>query len=263
MVLFVAPDPCGAQVSLVQQQPTVGGGTRRNSCLWVDPSGQNDLDSDAIAWEDFQLIQQASVVQLSWWGDALPPLGFRIRFYNQDPGTIAVQPDIFRVGAQPIASFVIAAPVVESAGGSLWKFSAPLPQPVVFGADTRYFVSVVALTPVPFAGWGWAQSPTGTNGTFWWQRGAHMYFHTRDNRAVELFEAGVSCDSIDFNNDTSVFDPADIDAFLSVYGEGPCVPDSASCNDIDFNNDGSLYDPCDIDAFLQVFSEGPCTECGV
>jgi hypothetical protein len=73
---------------------------------------------------------------------------------------------------------------------------------------------------------------------------------------------GNSCDSIDFNNDGASFDPQDIDAFLSVFSEGPCVPDSATCNDIDFNNDGSLFDPCDIDAFLLVFSEGPCTACG-
>ncbi len=71
------------------------------------------------------------------------------------------------------------------------------------------------------------------------------------------------CDSIDFNNDTSLFDPQDIDAFLSVYSEGPCVPATATCNDIDFNNDSSLFDPCDIDSFLLVFSEGPCTLCGV
>ncbi|MFO0856152.1 MAG: hypothetical protein U0640_02205 [Phycisphaerales bacterium] len=70
------------------------------------------------------------------------------------------------------------------------------------------------------------------------------------------------CDSIDFNNDSSLFDPQDIDAFLSVYSEGPCIPDTATCNDIDFNNDGSLFDPCDIDSFLLQFSEGPCTPCG-
>ncbi|MFO0856455.1 MAG: M12 family metallo-peptidase [Phycisphaerales bacterium] len=66
------------------------------------------------------------------------------------------------------------------------------------------------------------------------------------------------CDGIDFNNDGSIFDPLDIDAFLSVFGEGPCIPANATCNDIDFNNDGSLFDPMDIDAFLSVFSEGPC-----
>ena len=68
---------------------------------------------------------------------------------------------------------------------------------------------------------------------------------------------------IDFNNDGSLFDPMDIDAFLSVYSEGPCVPDTATCDDIDFNNDTSVFDPCDIDSFLLVYSEGPCTPCGV
>jgi hypothetical protein len=75
--------------------------------------------------------------------------------------------------------------------------------------------------------------------------------------------AGTTCDGIDINNDASSFDPQDIEAFLSVYGEGPCVPETATCSDIDFNNDGALFDPCDIDAFLLVFSEGPCTLCGV
>jgi hypothetical protein len=73
---------------------------------------------------------------------------------------------------------------------------------------------------------------------------------------------GLVCDSIDFNNDGSFFDPVDIDAFLSVFSEGPCVPGGATCNDIDFNNDNSLFDPCDIASFLLVFSEGPCTGCG-
>jgi hypothetical protein len=69
----------------------------------------------------------------------------------------------------------------------------------------------------------------------------------------------VACDTIDFNNDGSLFDPQDIDAFLSVYSEGPCVPGIAVCNDIDFNNDGASFDPCDIDSFLSVFAEGDCS----
>ncbi|MFO0857331.1 MAG: hypothetical protein U0640_08260 [Phycisphaerales bacterium] len=79
---------------------------------------------------------------------------------------------------------------------------------------------------------------------------------------ANLATEGPTCDSIDFNNDTSFFDPQDIDAFLSVYSEGPCVPASAACNDIDFNNDTSVFDPCDINAFLVMYSEGPCTPCG-
>ncbi len=66
------------------------------------------------------------------------------------------------------------------------------------------------------------------------------------------------CNDIDFNNDGSVFDPTDIDAFLSVYSEGPCIPAANICDSVDFNNDGSVFDPTDIDAFLSVFSEGPC-----
>ena len=76
-------------------------------------------------------------------------------------------------------------------------------------------------------------------------------------------ECGGVCDSIDFNNDEASFDPTDIDAFLSVFSEGPCIPIGNFCNDIDFNNDGALFDPCDIESFLLVFSEGPCTPCGV
>ena len=72
----------------------------------------------------------------------------------------------------------------------------------------------------------------------------------------------VLCDSIDFNNDSSVFDPQDIEAFLSAYSEAPCVPSGATCGDIDFNNDTSLFDPCDINSFLVMYSEGPCTPCG-
>ncbi len=82
------------------------------------------------------------------------------------------------------------------------------------------------------------------------------------NSDVAMLTVENCCDSIDFNNDTSLFDPQDIDAFLSVYSEGPCVPAIATCNDIDFNNDSSIFDPCDIDAFLLAFSEGPCTPCG-
>jgi hypothetical protein len=72
-----------------------------------------------------------------------------------------------------------------------------------------------------------------------------------------------TCDSIDFNNDGSLFDPDDVDAFFSVFSEGPCIPATATCNDLDFNNDGSVFDPCDLDAFLLTFSEGPCTLCGL
>ena len=99
------------------------------------------------------------------------------------------------------------------------------------------------ITLFRFAGDG-----TSTSGTIYW-----------DDVTYTQLPVGPTCDSIDFNNDTSLFDPQDIDAFLSVYSEGPCIPETATCNDIDFNNNGSCFDPADIDAFLSVFSEGPCT----
>jgi hypothetical protein len=70
--------------------------------------------------------------------------------------------------------------------------------------------------------------------------------------------APVTCNDVDFNNDGSFFDPVDVDAFLSVFSEGPCIPETQACDPVDFNNDGSLFDPLDIEAFLRVFSEGPC-----
>jgi hypothetical protein len=51
-------------------------------------------------------------------------------------------------------------------------------------------------------------------------------------------------------NDPSGVAPIDIGAFEFQGDQG--------CDDIDFNNDGSLFDPMDVDAFLSVFSEGPC-----
>jgi hypothetical protein len=66
------------------------------------------------------------------------------------------------------------------------------------------------------------------------------------------------CGDVDFNNDGSLFDPDDVDAFLSVFSEGACVPAGATCDEIDFDKDGSRFDPQDIDAFLRVFSEGSC-----
>ncbi|MFO0858399.1 MAG: hypothetical protein U0640_13720 [Phycisphaerales bacterium] len=79
---------------------------------------------------------------------------------------------------------------------------------------------------------------------------------------VERPECPLICDSIDFNNDFSLFDPQDIEAFLSVYSEGPCIPAENICNDFDFNNDTGIFDPCDFNSFLLVYSEGPCTICG-
>lgn len=39
-------------------------------------------------------------------------------------------------------------------------------------------------------------------------------------------------------------------------------PNTETFHDIDFNNDSSLFDPCDTNAFLMVYAEGPCSTCG-
>lgn len=79
------------------------------------------------------------------------------------------------------------------------------------------------------------------------------------NRAVLLNPVpGHTCNSLDFNNDGALYDPMDINAFLSVYSQGPCLPIGTDCDSIDFNNDGSFFDPTDIAAFMSVYGEGPC-----
>lgn len=48
------------------------------------------------------------------------------------------------------------------------------------------------------------------------------------NHAFRWVGDSCPCDGVDFNNDGNFIDPQDIDAFLSVYSEGPCVPASAT-----------------------------------
>ena len=116
-------------------------------------------------------------------------------------------------------------------------------------------VDLQGVTP----GWLVAVSDDGSTITGW---GTRLRAGTTTYEGV-TFVATIlppgTCDDIDFNRDGNRFDPLDIEAFLSVFSEGPCLPAGASCRDIDFNNDGSLFDPEDVDAFLRVFSEGPCT----
>lgn len=83
---------------------------------------------------------------------------------------------------------------------------------------------------------------------------AQLIFDALESGGASLSTA--PCGDIDFNNDTSVFDPEDISDFLEVYSEGECS--TGNCDTIDFNHDGGVYDPADIDTFLRVFSEGPC-----
>jgi hypothetical protein len=175
-----------AQSYFYDQPPAAGGGILRNSQLWIDPTGQNDSDNDAIAWEDFQLAQDAVVTSVRWWGESAPSLGFQVSFFHQDPNTVAVQPDMFAAGSGPIGEEVVTSAVQTQVSPGLYQFEANLATPVFCAANTRYFVSVVGRTPISYLAWRWASSPIGPNGTFWWQRGLHMYFHLGESRAVSL-----------------------------------------------------------------------------
>ena len=178
-----------AQTPAYIQPMAPNGGILRPSQMWIDPSGQNDSDTDAQAWEDFQLPQTTTITRVRWWGETAPTLGFTIEFWNQDPGTIAVQPDLFS-GA--FSEDIYTSFTQTSAGGSMYQFDVTLVTPLQFDGLTRYFVSVVGLTPIPYATWNWAASPIGPNGTFWWQRGLHMYFHLPESRAMGLDGTPVS-----------------------------------------------------------------------
>jgi hypothetical protein len=184
--LFLGAVSAAAQGYTYDQPMDPNGGTLRNSQLWVDPQGQNDLDSDAIAWEDFQLPQDTTLTRLSWCGETAPPLGFQVSFFNQDPNTTAVQPDIFAAGSHPISEHIYTSFAQAPLGGGLYRFTVDLVVPLGFLANTRYFVSVVGLTPIPYATWNWAANSTGPNGTFWWMRGLHMFFHLSESRAMTL-----------------------------------------------------------------------------
>ncbi|MCB9909913.1 MAG: hypothetical protein H6829_06540 [Planctomycetes bacterium] len=175
-----------AQTFVYEQPMAAGGGVLRASQLWVDPSGQNDSDNDSLAWEDFTLGQTSTVTHLRWWGQAPPPLGFYISFHHQDPNTIAIQPDLFSATSQPISEEVYASVPSIAVGGGLYQFDLTLATPLTFVGGTRYFVSVVGLTPAFSGTWQWAQSALTVSGTFWWVRGAHMYYHLYDDRAMSL-----------------------------------------------------------------------------
>jgi hypothetical protein len=174
-----------AQNWFYDQPLSPNGGTLRQSQLWIDPTGQNDSDNDSLAWEDFTLPQNQVITHVRWVGETAPPLGFQISFFHQDPGTIAVQPDIVAVGSGPISEEIVTSFTVTPVG-SLFRFEAQLATPVFAAANTRYFLSVVGRTPYAYASWRWAQGTNGTSGTFWWQRGMHMYFMLGDNRAMSL-----------------------------------------------------------------------------
>lgn len=198
------------------------------------------------------------------------PATRRFRFVARDnQGGIAVSPNV-RVNISGTTPFAITQPTASS------NFrGTPVNVTWTVGATgaAPFNVSTVTIKFSNNDGQTWSTITSSTPND-----GAHSFSvtPTTDERVCRVmveangniffalspaFAVPPPCDSIDFNNDGSLFDPQDIDALLSVYSEGPCIPANANCNDIDFNNDTSIFDPCDIGSFLQVYSEGPCVLC--
>ena len=183
--------------TIVSQLPPNGGGAMRWSKLWVDLSGQgNNLDGDAICYEDFVLHQSARISHIEWWGDAPPDQGFQIEFWKQDPGTTGYQPlGVFReLGAQPDFAqiFTSYSSALDSTG--TYHYTLDLPIPVALhannAANPRWFIAIIGLTDVAYLEWNWAQGMGGSSRTFQFIRGAggggDRYWILPEGRAMVL-----------------------------------------------------------------------------
>lgn len=196
---------------LVSQPPVVGGGVARSSQLWQDPSpAGNNLDGDAVCWEDFTLNQAAAISHFEWCGNGASELGFQIEFWRQDPGTIAYQPlGVFYYGQgnPPVSpeppGFITVTPAdyvtsIDTAG--LTHFVLDLASSVNLAANNsgnpRWFIGIVGLTAQPFATWNWAQDSSGSAHTFQFIRGGtpaggDLFHELPDGRALILGDATV------------------------------------------------------------------------
>lgn len=190
-------------VVLVSQQPG-GGSVARASQLWQDPGPNgNDLDSDAICWEDFVFSALQSINHIEWWGAGACELGFRIEVWRQDPGTIAYQPlAVFDAqgggNVTPEARFVVTPSdyTVSAGPNGTTHFSLDLATPISLpandAANPRWFIGIIGYTHQAFYTWNWSQGIGGSNRTFQWQRAdGGRFFSLPEGRALVL--ANNSC----------------------------------------------------------------------
>jgi hypothetical protein len=251
VISALAPAAAFGQTTLYSQPPWASplGGIRRSTQLWIDPGPNgNDSDLDAILYENFTIDAGGTVTSVRWWGDAPPPLGFRIAFYPQDPNTVANQPDLFRPGAVgALQSHVYTSYASAIEGGTLYRYEATLATPFVAEPGTKYFVSVVARMTQPFQQWNWAQGIGGTSGTFWYQRAdGGRYFNVGDNRALVLL--GIAPPCLGDTNGDGVVNFTDLNAVLADFGiSGAGLPGDA-------NGDG-IVDFADLNLVLSNFGD--------
>jgi hypothetical protein len=197
---------------LVSQNPVSGGGVIRSSQLWQDPSpAGNNLDGDAVCWEDFTLSVSTAINHIEWWGNGASELGFQIEFWKQDPNTIAYQPlAVFDYGyygpgnppVTPDGRFVAPMNTIttSSGPGGLTHYVLDLANPVALAANDsanpRWFVGIIGLTSQPYVQWSWAQGLGGSTHTYEFIRGGSLaggdrFVNMPEGRALVLGDANV------------------------------------------------------------------------
>jgi hypothetical protein len=236
----------------------------RWSQLWQDPGPNgNDLDGDAVCWEDFTLSQTTAINHIEWWGTGACELGFRIEFWKQDPGTIAYQPwGVFYYGGNhsitPEARFDTTAFTTSPGPGGISHYSLDLATPISLPANTqvnpRWFIAIIGLTHQVYAKWNWAQGTGGSTRTFQFIRGEGPQFRVLgEGRALVLGAAGAPCyANCDGSTGSPVLTANDFQCFLNRFAAGDSY---ANC-------DGSSGTPAltanDFQCFLNKFAAG-CT----
>ncbi len=239
---------------LVNQQPVSGGGVMRSSQLWQDPGPDgNDLDGDAVCWQDFVFSQPKSINRIEWWGNGACELGFRIEIWKQDPGTIAYQPyAIWYYGgvetAEPLISFDTTSYTTSPGPGGLTHYVLNLPTPISVPANTptnpRWFMGVTGLTHQPYVTWNWAKGTGGSTKSYQFIRASgYIFWALPEGRAIVIADASVPCPA-DLTHD-GVVDAADLALLLGAWG--------GSSNDL--NGDGIVNGP-DLAVLLGAW--GPC-----
>jgi hypothetical protein len=241
--------------TLMIHPPVSGGGVTRSSQLWQDPSGEgNDLDGDAVLFEDFILSQPKAISHLEWWGNGACELGFRVEIWKQDPGTIAYQPyGIWYYGgvdtAEPLITFDTTAYTVSGGPGGLTHYTLELPTPIQVPANTptnpRWFLCVIGLTAQPYVQWKWAQGQgTGLKCYQFIRASGYIFWALPEGRAVVIGDNAIACPE-DLNHDGTV-DAADLAVLLGAWG---------STGASDLNTDGTV-NAADLAVLLGAW--GPC-----
>lgn len=196
---------------LASQAPVDGFAVSRWSKLWQDPD--NDLDGDAVTWQDFQLSAPASIDRLEWWGYWDPganPLGFTVEVWRQDPSYFGYRPEgwdayVGDSDKQPVASLQLppGRVSVELAPGghetwqgpvTLMHYTVELSRPIELAANDaanpRWFIDIVGLTDTPWAEWNWWQGSGPSHNSFQFIRGDGYTFWTLpEARAIRLTSA--------------------------------------------------------------------------